>query len=71
VGTQLTTSTHPIENIVIPPFDAQNERHATLARLSREAHEATARSDEQAVAKAERAIDKTVAGLWPRVRGRA
>jgi hypothetical protein len=57
-------STHPIENIVIPPFDAKDERHCRLAELSRAAHAAAARGDEAGIASAEAAIDQAVARLW-------
>lgn len=57
-------ATHPIENIVIPRFDADNETHAELVALSREAHEASSKEEGRRVAKAERAIDKLVKKLW-------
>ena len=59
-----SVSTHPIENIVIPRFDAKNKTHARLAALSGHAHAAAAQGNDEAIQKAEDAIDQTVAILW-------
>ncbi len=57
-------STSPIENIVIPQYDPKDKAHAELAALSKAAHEATAKTDDHAVERIQKAIDKAVGNLW-------
>jgi hypothetical protein len=57
-------STHPIENIVIPKFDAADSTKTRLAALSLDAHAATSRGDTAAVSKIEKDIDRAVEALW-------
>ena len=57
-------STHPIENVVIPRFNAKDNTHDRLMLLSREAHEAAAQGNDKQVIKAEKAINDAVRKLW-------
>ena len=57
-------STHPIENVVIPKFNPKDKTHTRLAALSRKAHAAAAQGNNEAVQKAEDAINQMVANLW-------
>jgi hypothetical protein len=59
-----SVSTHPIENITIPPFDPSAALHLGLAGDSRRAHTAAAIGDASGLAAAEADIDETVGGLW-------
>jgi hypothetical protein len=60
------TSTHVLENVRVPKFDAENKRHRRLAELSQMAHTAAAKSepDNTSLELIETQIDKTAAELW-------
>lgn len=60
------TSTHVLENVRLPKFDAQDQRHLRLAELSGMAHAAVERpeTDEKCLENIETEIDKTAAELW-------
>jgi hypothetical protein len=56
-------STHPIENIVIPRFRADDTVHVSLAKISREAHRTAVKGD-AASAEIAKQLDETVERLW-------
>jgi hypothetical protein len=56
-------STHPIRNIVIPRFQADDRTHASLARISKEAHRAVLEG-RAATEELREQIDATVEHLW-------
>jgi hypothetical protein len=60
------TSTHVLENVRLPKFDAKNKLHHRLAELSENAHAIAAESepDEKRLEAIEIEIDKTAAELW-------
>jgi methylase of polypeptide subunit release factors len=62
IGTQI--STYVLENIRVPKFDTGDETHTGLAKLSAQAHEATAKGDAERVAKIEEQVDLLAAKLW-------
>jgi len=54
-----------VENTIkIPKFDANNENHCELARLSRKAHEFASKGDEEKLREVEEEIDRGVARLF-------
>ena len=57
-------STHPIENVIIPKFDPNNPNHAELAGLSWASHTAKSASDEEAVERFERDINRVARRIW-------
>jgi hypothetical protein len=57
-------STHPIENIVIPKYDATNQVHERLSSLSREAHLAVSRADSASLVSIEKDINSIVGKVW-------
>jgi len=57
-------SPHVLEHIAIPRFDPANPLHTRLSDLSRQAHEAAARDDQDAVARIEGEVDRLAAQLW-------
>lgn len=59
-----SVSTHPIENIAIPRFDAANPNHAEIAKLSKQAHEVASAGSDAALAKLVIQINKAVGKLW-------
>lgn len=60
IGTQLAP--HLLENIRIPGFDAKNELHQDLSRLSKQCHEKVAIGI--TVSDLEDQIDELAAELW-------
>jgi hypothetical protein len=57
-------STHPLENIRLPKYDAKDRLHRELAELSRQAHVARSRGDDSAIRNIEATINMRVGGLW-------
>lgn len=57
-------STHPVENIRLPMYDAKDRLHRELAELSQQAHAVASRGDDTAVRKIEAAINRRVIALW-------
>ena len=55
---------HVLKYIAIRGFDEKSPQHRTLARLSNEAHVATASDDEKRVKHLEAEIDKVAASMW-------
>ena len=62
----LYCSTHVLENVGLPKFDAKNKLHCHLAKLSKNAHTlaAEAEPDTKRLKEIETEIDKTAAELW-------
>lgn len=60
IGTQLAP--HLLENINVPKYDAKNETHKELARLSKQCHEKAAAGI--SVSDLEEQIDELAAELW-------
>ncbi len=61
------TSTHVLEHVRLPQFDAKDKRHQRLAELSDEAHALTAEATDAArkrLATLENEIDETAAAVW-------
>jgi hypothetical protein len=61
------TSTHVLEHVRVPKFDAADKRHRRLADLSAEAHALAADATEPAqkrLTKLEAEIDETAAAVW-------
>ena len=66
-GIETQTSTHVLEYVRLPKFDAKNKLHRHLAELSEKAHALAAEETETAQKKLESLeseIDKTAAELW-------
>jgi len=64
---ETATSTHVLENVRLPKFDAKNKRHQRLAELSATAHQLAADSteaDQKRLVKVEAEIDETAAAVW-------
>ncbi|HXG65171.1 MAG TPA: N-6 DNA methylase, partial [Blastocatellia bacterium] len=59
-----STSTHVLEHIAIPSFQAMNPIHKNLALLSKRCHEAAAEQDMDTVHSLEDEIDQLAANLW-------
>jgi len=59
-----STSTHVLENILVPSYRAGNPLHKRLADLSHQAHKAAARGLAAKLEEIEREIDKAAAKLW-------
>ncbi|MCL6446657.1 MAG: SAM-dependent methyltransferase [Armatimonadetes bacterium] len=55
---------HVLNNLNIPRFTAGDERHRTLAALSRAAHEAAAKGEAGEIKRIEDEIDRWAARLW-------
>jgi hypothetical protein len=66
-GIETQTSTHVLEYVRLPQFDATNKQHQRLGELSVQAHllaaEATEHSQKR-LEKVEAEIDETAAGVW-------
>ena len=62
IGTQMDT--HIAESIRVPQFDPADSVHVSLSELSREAHEAAAAQDTEALVDLERQVDQRAAELW-------
>jgi hypothetical protein len=60
------TSTHVLENVGLPKFDAKNKLHCYLAELSKDAHKLAAESepDTKRLEEIETEIDKAATELW-------
>jgi hypothetical protein len=66
-GVETQTSTHVLEYVRLPKFEAKDKRHQRLAELSAEAHELAAEATEPAqkqLAKVEAEIDEQAAAIW-------
>jgi len=65
-GIETQTSTHVLEHVGLPKFDAKNNLHQQLAKLSKQAHVVAAESEPDAkrLETIETEIDETVAKLW-------
>ncbi len=66
-GIETQTSTHVLEYVRLPKFDAADKRHQRLAELSAAAHEHVAAATESAqkdLKKAEEEIDEKAAEIW-------
>jgi len=66
-GVETQTSTHVLEYIRVPKFDAKDKRHQRLAELSVEAHQLAADATEPAqkrLEKVEAEIDEQAAAVW-------
>jgi hypothetical protein len=59
-----STSTHVLEHIALPRYDAGNTLHQRLANLSRHAHEAVAHLQAAELERVEVQIDEAAAELW-------
>lgn len=62
IGTQI--STHVLEHVRVPRFDAENPVHCELAALSQAAHAATSAGDAARVKEIEAEVDRQAAKLW-------
>ncbi len=64
VSTQI--STHVLEHVAVPKFEAENEVHRRLAELSMRAHELAAQGESGAeeLAEVEDKVDRAAAELW-------
>jgi hypothetical protein len=62
IGTQI--STHVLEHIAVPKFDAGSPIHTRLAALSQQAHQLAAAEDEAGLAAVEAQVDEAAAELW-------
>jgi SAM-dependent methyltransferase len=58
------TSTHVLQHVRIPRFDAKSALHRRLAELSQAAHEAAGRNEATRVAEIEAEVDEAAAELW-------
>lgn len=65
-GVETQTSTHVLENVRLPKFDAKNKQHRRLTELSEKAHALAAESepDTKRLEAIETEIDETAAELW-------
>jgi hypothetical protein len=65
-GIETQTSTHVLEHVGLPKFDAKDNLHQHLAQLSKQAHAVAAEpeSDTKRLEIIEAEIDETVAKLW-------
>jgi hypothetical protein len=65
-GIETQTSTHVLEHVGLPKFDARNNLHQHLAQLSQQAHILAAKSepDTKDLEAVESEIDAAVAKLW-------
>ena len=59
-----STSTHVLEHVAIPEFDAKNALHLKLARLSSQCHSAAENENQDEVARLENDVDFAAAELW-------
>jgi hypothetical protein len=59
-----SVSTHPMENIVVPKFRKDDPLHVSLAKLSREAHQASLEGLTVSVEEIEKQIGMAVERLW-------
>ena len=63
-GGKSFASPHILEHLSVPAFDAHDRRHRRLAVLSKLAHNAARRGDDEALGSLESQIDMLAAGLW-------
>jgi len=63
---QTSTSTHVLDHVAVPDFDASNKVHVELAQLSARAHGLKARDPDADVRETEEQIDKCAANIWTR-----
>jgi hypothetical protein len=57
-------SPHIMENIAVPKFNAKDQTHTLLARLSEKCHMTTSNEDEVELARLEGEIDEAAANVW-------
>src|SRR5260370_13892451 len=57
-------STHVLEHVAAPTFEAVNPVHKTLARLSEQCHAAAIKKDSGRLVSLEKEVDETAAKLW-------
>jgi len=57
-------STHVLEHIAVPTFKSRDATHRRLAKLSQQAHQATADGDTEQVQEIETEIDEMAAQVW-------
>jgi hypothetical protein len=60
----VSTSTHVLEHIGVPRFEAGNLVHARLAALSQQAHQLAAAGDKAGLKVVEAQVDEAAAELW-------
>jgi len=60
----VSTSTHVLEYIAVPHFDAGNPVHTRLAALSQEAHRLAAAGDKDSLTAVEKQVNQAAAELW-------
>jgi hypothetical protein len=59
-----STSTHVLDHIAIPLFQAKDRAHKSLATLSKRCHEAAAKNDAEVIEEMQLQIDELAAGIW-------
>ena len=60
----VSTSTHVLQHIAVPQFNAGNPTHVRLVALSQQAHQLAAAGDEAGLAAVEAQVDQAAAELW-------
>jgi hypothetical protein len=60
----LHPSPHVLETVSVPRFDPSNAAHAAVSRQSFEAHKAASKGDAAALARAEQALETSVAKIF-------
>jgi type I restriction-modification system DNA methylase subunit len=63
-GVETQLAPHLIQNIHIPKFDPKNKLHIYLAELSRKAHDAAKKDEQEILKNIEEEIDKISAQIW-------
>jgi hypothetical protein len=59
-----STSTHVLDHVAIPLFQAKDQTHKGLATLSKRCHEAVAKNDTEMIEELQLQIDELAAGIW-------
>jgi SAM-dependent methyltransferase len=63
-GGKSFASPHIMGNIRVPKFNRKDKVHLELASLSQQAHQATARGDQETVSSIEKSIDELAVEVW-------